>query len=88
MRATSSGNEEIKCIKLRHKGQDFNLVHKRNLGYRFENNYTPKIAELNIDFDDSIEIDILIDALQEFENNVVRWGGIWKKEEEVVRSDF
>ena len=97
MKAVSSGIEEIKYIKLRHKGQDFNLFHKgqdfnlfheRNLGYEFENNYDSEFSQLSIEFEDSIEIDMLINILQEFKNNVVKWGGIWKNEEEAVRSDF
>ena len=88
MKAVSSGIEEIKYIRLRHKGQDLKLMHERNLGYEFENNHDSEFSQLSIEFEDSIEIDMLINILQEFKNNVVKWGGIWKNEEEAVRSDF
>ena len=88
MKAVSSGIEEIKYIKLRHKGQDFNLFHERDMGYEFENNCDSEFSKLTIEFEDLMEIDMLINVLQEFKNNVVKWGGIWKNEEEAVRSDF
>lgn len=81
MKAVSSGVAEIKYIRLRHKGQDFNLLHERDMGYEFENNCDSEFSKLTIEFEDLMEIDMLINVLQEFKNNVTRWGGTWKKEE-------